>query len=143
MVMPRDRNVWISCMSPIPEERLWCLDIVKQIHEMASSMNLRLDRQFLGKARSFLQRDIPTLPPQPTPSPNWNNIANDSKTVTWTIPFDPDHEYNRKPGFSSSKESRKVFTQNHRKHAENAKIPISLSDARKKVRTIYISYAKI
>jgi hypothetical protein len=144
VVMPRDTDAWISCMSPVPEEQLWSLDIVKQIHILALSRNLRVDRHFLNTARSFLGRDMPALPPQPTPPPNWNNIAKDSKTVTWTIPFDPSHEYNQKPGFSSSsRESRRTFTENHRRHAERAKIPISLSDACKKVCTIHMSYAEI
>jgi hypothetical protein len=116
-------------MTAIPDHKTWRLEVVRQIHQLASQMKLEVNRSLLVQLQSLLpQSSTPNAIPilQPTPFP----VA---PTLTWRIPFDPDKPLNAKPGYATSKAARDFFTQLHRDYAKHAKVPTSFSDTKRKV----------
>jgi hypothetical protein len=106
VIMPRDTDVWSVCMTPVPDRALWGLDIVTEIHQLAAKHNVKVDRLFLEQVRSLNpQTHVPMLPPLPLPPPDWDRTKDNAHTITWNIPFDSEHQYNIKPGFTSSSKS--------------------------------------
>ena len=132
VVKPRDLVAWKECLTPIPFEKLWRMDIVEEIRVAAKAANQPVNRSLLAKAKSlFPGVPIPVLPPSPTRPAPFN-----LETIIWDIPYDPNAPYNRTPWFTNNAEGRLSFTNQHRQYAAKAKESSNLKAVRTKVLSV-------